>query len=101
MDERSIPVEIAREGEHDVAILWKDGHRSVLRARQLRLACPCAECVEEMTGRLLLDPGRVAEDVHPVRIERVGRYAVSIAFSDGHASGIYTFELLRGLDPEG
>ena len=96
-----IPVEITRESEHDVAILWKDGRRDVHSGRDLRLACPCAQCIEEMTGRPLLDPSAVPEDVHPVRIKAVGRYAIAITFSDGHSTGIFTFEHLRGLKPEG
>jgi len=94
-------VEITREGEHDVAILWKDGLRSVYPGRFLRLACPCAGCVEEMTGRALLDPESVPEDVHPIRIDPVGRYAVQITFSDGHGTGIYTFDRLRELGQRG
>ena len=97
----AIPVEITREGEHDVAILWKDGHRSSYSGRFLRLACPCAECIEEMTGRPLLDPDSVPEDVHPVRIDAVGHYAIQITFSDGHGTGIYTYESLRKMGQEG
>ncbi len=99
--DRTIPIEITREGKHDVAITWKDGHRSVYAARFLRLACPCAECIEEMTGRPLIDPGSIPEDVHPVRIDAVGRYAVQITFSDGHGTGIFTHERLRELGSEG
>ena len=95
------PVEITREDEHDVAILWKDGRRDVHRARDLRLACPCAECIEEMTGRRLLDPATVPQDVHPVRIDAVGRYAISITFSDGHGTGIFTYERLREMAQRG
>ena len=38
------------------------------------------------------------EDVKPLRIESVGRYAIQIAWSDGHESGIYPFVRLRELD---
>jgi len=37
--------------------------------------------------------------LHPVRAELVGRYAVQIHWSDGHATGIYTFSYLRNLCP--
>ena len=95
--EKPVPAEIQRANEHDVLVVWKDGHRSLYAARELRLACPCAGCVEEMSGRKLLDPQSVPADVHPVKLDLVGRYAVHFDFSDGHSTGIYTFEYLRGL----
>ena len=65
--------------------------------RELRLACGCAQCVDEWSGEGRLDESAVPEDVHPLRIEPVGRYAIQIAWSDGHASGIYPFRRLREL----
>jgi ATP-binding protein involved in chromosome partitioning len=97
VDDRTTPQEIGRAGAHDLRILWRDGHVTVIPARALRLACPCALCVEEMTGRALLKPGTVAEDVHPVTVTLVGNYAAQPRFSDGHETGIYTFEYLRAL----
>ena len=69
----------------------------VYPARGLRLSCPCAMCVNEMTGQRVLREASVADDVHPVAIEPVGRYAISIRFSDGHYTGIYTWERLYEL----
>lgn len=94
---KPVPKTISRFGLHDVLVDWSDGHRSLFRARELRLGCRCASCVEEMTGRNLLEPASVALDVHPLAIEPVGRYAVHFSFSDGHTSGITTFEHLRSL----
>ena len=65
-------------------------------ALALRLACPCAECVDEMSGRALLDPGRVPQDVRPVKLQLIGNYGLKVWWSDGHHTGIYTFEALRG-----
>ena len=63
----------------------------------LRLACCCAQCVDEWTGEGRLDAAAVPQDVHPVRIQPVGRYAIQIQWSDGHDAGIYPFERLREL----
>lgn len=80
-----------------LTIGWSDGSRH-LDPRELRLACRCAACRDELTGKALLDPAKVPLDVVPVRIWSVGNYALGIAFSDGHDSGIYTFEALRALE---
>ncbi|HSJ15366.1 MAG TPA: DUF971 domain-containing protein [Longimicrobiales bacterium] len=80
-------------------IEWADGHASEYAPRYLRLACPCAGCIEEMTGRRLLDPASVGPDIWPAAVRYVGRYALRFDFSDGHETGIYTFELLRELCP--
>lgn len=78
-------------------IEWKDGHVSEYAPRDLRIACPCAGCVDELTGRRTLDPGRVSQGVHPLKIEYVGRYALHFDWSDEHSTGIYPFEYLRRL----
>lgn len=78
-------------------IRWRDGGVSDYPPRYLRLSCPCAGCVEEMTGRPLLVPASVPMDVHPLRIEYVGDYAIRFDWSDGHATGIYPFTYLREI----
>ena len=72
-----------------------EGHEYLYSARSLRLACGCAACVEEMSGRPLLDPGSVPADVRPLSIALVGTYGLRVTWSDGHGTGIYTFERLR------
>ena len=71
------------------------GHAALFPARALRLACPCAGCVEEMTGRPLLDPATVPQDIRPLRLALVGAYGLRVEWSDGHGTGIYTFRWLR------
>jgi ATP-binding protein involved in chromosome partitioning len=78
-------------------IIWEDEHVSEYQPRNLRLACRCAGCIEEMTGRPLLDPARIPEGVYPREIRYVGRYALHFDWSDGHTTGIYPFELLRSI----
>ncbi len=80
-------------------IQWDAGHEGIYPARMLRLACPCAACREEMTGRPLLDPARVPEDIDGVAMQLVGQYGIRIDWSDGHNTGIYTYEMLRRMCP--
>ncbi len=94
-----MPVEIGRANAHDVRIVWADGHESVYPARALRLACPCAGCVEEMTGQVRLVDTGIPADVHPLAIRVVGRYAINIRWSDGHDTGLYAFDVLRRRCP--
>jgi ATP-binding protein involved in chromosome partitioning len=92
-----VPTRIAQKGPRELAIVWSDGAESVYDVRRLRLACACARCVDEWTGEERLDPASVPPDVHPLRIESVGRYAIQITWSDGHDTGIYPFQRLREL----
>ena len=94
-----LPVEIGRANQYDVRIKWQDGHESVYPARELRLACPCAGCVDETTGAIRVTVTSVPQDVHPLKIELVGRYAISVMWSDGHNTGIYAFDRLRKMCP--
>lgn len=82
-------------------IRWGDGHVSEYPPRRLRLACPCAGCVEELTGRRILDETSVPEGIHPLAIHYVGRYALRFDWSDGHGTGIFPFGYLRRLCPCG
>src|SRR4030095_1789777 len=88
------PTKIAQKDERTLAITWADGVESELEVRALRLACARAPCVEEGSGGGALEPAAVPADVHPLRIEGVGRYALQITWSDGHAAGIYPFRRL-------
>ena len=96
-EDRTRPIEIRQSGPQSLEILWADEGESQYPVRDLRLACNCAICVDEWTGEYKLDPDQIAEDVHPVRVKTVGRYALNIIWSDGHESGIYPFERLREL----
>jgi DUF971 family protein len=81
----------------ELEIRWKDGHQSIYQPRFLRLNCPCAGCVDEMTGQRMLTPGMVPEGIFPTAIHYVGRYALQFVWSDGHDTGFFSFETLRGL----
>lgn len=91
------PTALRQKSASELAITWSDGVESVYDVRSLRLACGCAVCVDEWSGEGRLDPASVPDDVHPLRIEPVGRYAIQIAWSDGHGTGIYPYRRLRTL----
>jgi DUF971 family protein len=83
-----------------IALQWQDGVSAVLQPRELRLCCPCAHCVSEVTGQRLLDPDSVPTDLTILDMQPVGNYAYRILFSDSHDSGIYRLELLHELSSE-
>ena len=79
---------------------WTDGMQSRWRLATLRRRCPCAVCVDEWSGKPLLDPSTVDGDVSANRVDSVGRYALRIDFSDGHNTGIYSYPYLRQIASE-
>jgi DUF971 family protein len=99
-EHRPLEVTPTEDGSR-LRIRWADGHSSEYVPRFLRLKCPCAGCVEEMTGRPILRPESVPEDVYPLEIRYMGRYALVFHWSDGHTTGIYPFDMLRKLDDSG
>ena len=95
----SSPKSIEKVDDDELRIIWGDGHESVYPFRLLRLKCPCAMCRDEWSGEMLLDPEAVPQDLKAERAEPVGNYALAFGFSDGHGTGIYSFENLRKLCP--
>jgi DUF971 family protein len=80
-------------------VVWEDGHHSTYSGEQLRWACPCAECRGEAgaPGRLSRVNNLAPEELRIQDVSLVGQYALQIAFQSGHATGLYTFSLLRAL----
>lgn len=97
----SEPIAIDASAER-LKINWSDGGSSVYPAKFLRGICACANCVSEATGERTVDISRIPGDIVITSAQPTGHYAVSLAFSDGHGTGIYSFEMLRrqqgGLD---
>ena len=81
-----------------LVIEWPDGYVGRFSPYDLRLQCPCAQCVDEDTGKKRLDPKRVPLDIRITGVEKVGRYAVTVAFSDGHNTGIYKYDRLKEME---
>jgi ATP-binding protein involved in chromosome partitioning len=95
----AMPEEIVGLLRSKITIRWPDGHETVYPARTLRLACRCAACVEETSGKPLLEAASVPETIRAQRIELVGQYAIQIGWTDGHETGIYSFRFLRANCP--
>ena len=80
-----------------LSIVWADGHASSYDPAPLRLACRCAHCEDEWTGERRITAGAIPDDIALLAFRPVGRYGYQLEWSDGHNTGIYTFERLREM----
>ncbi len=109
--EQRQPKTLKRLGETRFLIVWQDGHESEYPLSYLRRLCPCAGCaVERHNGQdihSLFGPSGigntsriiVSDNIRADDIQLVGRYALHFTWSDGHSTGIYSFETLRQMCP--
>jgi DUF971 family protein len=91
------PKIITRSDPKVVVIEWTDGTVNTFTAADLRACCPCARCVHELTGERMHDPATVPADLTQSDLRMVGNYAISMLFSDGHNTGIFTFPFLQKI----
>jgi DUF971 family protein len=91
-----------------VDITWADGHSSHYDFHFLRDHCPCATCNDEREKkRELAIAGPVSAAALPMfkpkararAASAVGNYAIQITFTDGHSTGIYSYDYLRNICP--
>lgn len=97
------PTELKLIDDTALLIEWNDGLRKRYPFSALRKACPCAACRHEKDAEAsapmklnVLSP----VDLQPMKVQKMslaGNYAYRITFSDGHNTGLFTFELLREL----
>ena len=78
---------------------WADGHRSRYDGGYLRFICPCAGCRGHGPGDVPEPTWAQCKDARVTNVEAVGGYALRLALSDGHATGIYSYDLLRAMCP--
>ena len=93
------PYNIQARGD-EIAIAWSDGSESYVRHDLLRRASPSASTQGERDVFGNQYGGEGKADYAGVRVvgwEWVGNYAVRFDFSDGHGTGLYTFDYLRKL----
>ena len=96
------PEHIAISKSKGIKIDWKDGHTSDYSLVYLRDKCPCATCAGTHGT-----PPRPPEADNPfpmfkptlkmLSVEPVGNYAIRIGWSDGHNTGIYSWEHFRRI----
>jgi len=80
-----------------LVVRWPGGKLDTFSAYDLRINCSCASCVDEVSGKRTLDPNSVPLEISIKSMDKVGNYGVSLDFSDGHNTGIYTFKHLFRL----
>lgn len=78
-------------------VAWSDGKNSLVTFKELRYLCPCAVCVDENTNERKITREQVKDDVAPTRVQTIGNYAVNVKWSDGHDTGLYSYDYLRRL----
>lgn len=91
-----IPTEITlHQKSRMLEIAFEDGQRFELSCEFLRVFTPSAEARGHGPGQEVLQVGK--RDVAIDRIEAVGNYAIRPVFTDGHESGLYSWDLLYHL----
>jgi len=99
---RTTPLRIdADRAAGRLEIGWADGHASSFDTESLRWLCPCAFCRGEagLPGWLDSKPVLTPDQTRLVDVRLVGQYALQPIWADGHATGYYTFRLLRERCP--
>lgn len=88
---------IRQKDLHRFTIEWSDGKITDHRLSDLQRRCTCAHCRDERTGKSLVDPSMIDDNVQALRIVSVGNYALQVYFTEGCSKGIYPFWLLRQM----
>jgi DUF971 family protein len=91
-----IPTEIKLHQQSRILeVAFNDGSRFEMPCEYLRVFSPSAEVRGHGPGQEVLQVGK--KNVEIKAIEPVGQYAVVLVFSDGHDSGIYSWDYLYDL----
>lgn len=104
------PEHIAISKSKGIKIDWNDGHRSEYALAYLRDECPCASCTgahgtepqksNYSAQQAAANPFQMFQPrLKMLNVEEVGHYAIRIQWSDGHNTGIYSFDHLRNICP--
>lgn len=94
--ESPYPLEIVvHKQSREVELAFSDNLQGRMSFEFLRVHSPSAEVRGHGEGQAVLQTGK--REVNLLGVEPVGNYAVRLVFSDGHDSGLYTWDYLYGL----
>lgn len=100
------PRHLHLDRERGLDVEWPDGRRTHYPVAWLRRMSPSADArelrkeIESNPLTVLPSSGGGGGPLRADAIEPVGNYAIRLRFSDGHASGIYSWRYLREIDPD-
>jgi DUF971 family protein len=94
------PADLGIDEARGLTVRWEDGKTTVFAPVWLRARCPCAGCVEEWTGKRTVGEAQVDQTVKAKGMSAIGNYAVQLEWSDGHQTGIYSWDYLLKLRRE-
>jgi DUF971 family protein len=83
-----------------LSLTWNDGSATKVLARTLRQYCPCAECVEEWSGKRTFEVDTIPPEMKIIEVQPVGNYALTFTFGDLHRTGIFKWDHLKQLSLE-
>jgi DUF971 family protein len=101
------PRHLDLQKDRGLTITWTDGRTSFFPVAYLRRMSPSAEA-KDLRANLKRNPltvlpssrGGASGPLAALDAELVGNYAIRIRFSDGHSTGLYSWEYLRSIDPD-
>ena len=92
------PTRIIVQERTKLLLKWDDNSESSITLEKLRKFCPCATCMTERENRSKsYIPLFYSGQIKISKINKVGNYAISILWEDGHSTGIYEFTFLKNL----
>lgn len=105
MNQEPAPRSLDLDKQKGLSVCWQDGAESFYPIEYLRRMSPSAD-MRQLREEMQTNPLVVLPDsgssgpITAVNAELVGRYALRVTFSDGHRTGIYSWDYLRSIDPD-
>ena len=102
------PLRLEKTESRELLIEWSDGRTDLIPFLRLRKGCQCAHCIDDRikemsepvsrsSGVLPVISAAQAQPMGIIKMTPIGNYGYNVTFTDGHSSGIYTFDLLRSI----